>query len=33
MSCRGLDANGFPRREVLEKAGLNDLAQKLHGAA
>ena len=30
---RGLDASGLPRRDVLEKAGLNDLAQKLHGAA
>jgi aldehyde:ferredoxin oxidoreductase len=30
---RSLDANGWPRREVLEKAGLADLAQKLHGAA
>jgi len=30
---RGLDANGLPRRDVLEKAGLNDLAQKLYSAA
>ncbi|MGB5218628.1 MAG: aldehyde ferredoxin oxidoreductase family protein [Smithella sp.] len=30
---RGLDANGLPRRDVLEKAGLSDLALKLHGAA
>jgi len=30
---RGLDESGLPRRDVLEKAGLNDLAQKLHGAA
>jgi len=30
---RGLDDNGLPRRDVLEKAGLSDLAQKLHGAA
>jgi aldehyde:ferredoxin oxidoreductase len=29
---RGLDANGLPRRDVLEKAGLNDLAQKLYSA-
>jgi aldehyde:ferredoxin oxidoreductase len=29
---RGIDVNGFPRRDVLEKAGLGDLAQKLHGA-
>jgi aldehyde:ferredoxin oxidoreductase len=28
---RGLDAQGIPRRDVLERAGLNDLAQKLHG--
>ena len=30
---RGIDVNGFPRRDVLEKAGLNDLAEKLHGGA
>jgi Aldehyde:ferredoxin oxidoreductase len=30
---RGIDANGFPTRDVLEKAGLGDLAEKLHGAA
>jgi aldehyde:ferredoxin oxidoreductase len=30
---RGIDANGFPTRDVLEKAGLGDLAQKLHGSA
>ncbi len=30
---RGLDSNGFPGRNILEKAGLDDLARKLHGAA
>jgi aldehyde:ferredoxin oxidoreductase len=30
---RGLDSNGVPRKEVLEKAGLHDLAVKLHGGA
>jgi aldehyde:ferredoxin oxidoreductase len=29
---RGLDSNGVPRKEVFEKAGLHDLAAKLHGA-
>ncbi len=28
---RGLDKNGKPQREVLVKAGLEDLAKKLHG--
>jgi aldehyde:ferredoxin oxidoreductase len=28
---RGLDKNGKPKREVLVKAGLEDLAKKLHG--
>jgi aldehyde:ferredoxin oxidoreductase len=32
-ALRGLDTNGFTRRDVLEKAGLNDLAEKLHGGA
>ena len=27
---RGLDAEGLPRRDVLEKNGLSDLAEKLH---
>jgi aldehyde:ferredoxin oxidoreductase len=27
---RGLDKNGIPRREVLIKTGLGDLAEKLH---
>jgi aldehyde:ferredoxin oxidoreductase len=30
---RGLDANGYPRKDVLEKAGLTDLAEKLHSTA
>ncbi|MCX5848995.1 MAG: aldehyde ferredoxin oxidoreductase family protein [Deltaproteobacteria bacterium] len=30
-NLRGLDSNGLPRRDVLERAGLNDLAKKLHG--
>lgn len=30
---RGIDSNGWPRKDVLEGAGLKDLAQKLHGAA
>ena len=29
---RGIDSNGWPRKDVLEGAGLNELAQKLHGA-
>jgi len=28
---RGLDANGVPRRDVLERCGLHDLADKLYG--
>ncbi|MGZ3569904.1 MAG: aldehyde ferredoxin oxidoreductase C-terminal domain-containing protein, partial [Thermodesulfobacteriota bacterium] len=28
---RGLDREGKPRKEVLIKAGLGDLAKKLHG--
>jgi len=27
---RGLDANGLPRKDVLDKHGLSDLAEKLH---
>ena len=28
---RGLDKEGKPKREILIKAGLGDLAKKLHG--
>lgn len=28
---RGIDSNGIPRQDVLEKAGLKDLATRLHG--
>jgi aldehyde:ferredoxin oxidoreductase len=28
---RGLDKNGIPSKQVLDKAGLSDLAQKLSG--
>ncbi|MBU1171447.1 MAG: aldehyde ferredoxin oxidoreductase family protein [Proteobacteria bacterium] len=28
---RGIDTNGIPRKDVLEKAGLNKLAARLHG--
>lgn len=28
---RGIDANGVPKQDVLEKAGLGDLASRLHG--
>jgi len=30
-AIRGLDEKGKPRREVLNKAGLEDLAKNLHG--
>jgi aldehyde:ferredoxin oxidoreductase len=30
-ALRGIDADGLPRKEVLEKAGLADLAVRLQG--